>query len=257
MILKNNMARIIIFLCTALVLTPQLLAQDHEEEEAQTGAHGGRLLEDGDFAIELAIFEQGVPPEYRAWAVSGESELSPDDWQLTVELTRLGGQLDRFSFSSSDDYKLGAGVVEEPHSFEVSVTASYQGSRHTWQFDSHEGRMEMSPAMAESMNIGVHVATAQSIRQTKLMYGKISPDPKLVSHITARYPGLIQSVSPGLGDSVSQGQLIATVEANDSLQTYEIRSPISGIVVDSHANPGEYAGDQHLLTIANYPECLG
>ena len=68
MILKNNMARIIIFLCTALVLTPQLLAQDHEEEEAQTGAHGGRLLEDGDFAIELAIFEQGVPPEYRAWA---------------------------------------------------------------------------------------------------------------------------------------------------------------------------------------------
>ena len=43
-----------------------------------------------------------------------------------------------------------------------------------------------------------------------------------------------------------------TVEANDSLQTYEIRAPISGIVVDSHANPGEFAGEQSLLTIANY-----
>ena len=57
---------------------------------------------------------------------------------------------------------------------------------------------------------------------------------------------------PRLGDSVRQDDLIATVEANDSLQTYEIRAPISGIVVDIHANPGEFAGDQPLLTIANY-----
>jgi cobalt-zinc-cadmium efflux system membrane fusion protein len=102
------------------------------------------------------------------------------------------------------------------------------------------------------MGIGVQVATARTLHQTTLLYGKISPDPKLVSHITARFPGLIQSVIPALGDSVSQGDLVGTVEANDSLQTYEIRAAISGIVVDSHANPGEFAGDQHLLTVANY-----
>jgi cobalt-zinc-cadmium efflux system membrane fusion protein len=106
--------------------------------------------------------------------------------------------------------------------------------------------------MVQTMGVGVHLAGSGVIHQTRFLYGKISPDPRQVSHITARYPGLIQAVSPALGDSVSQGDLIVTVEANDSLQTYEIRAPISGIVVDSHANPGEFAGDQHLLTIADY-----
>ena len=28
------------------------------------GPHGGRLLEDGDFALEVTMFERGVPPEF-------------------------------------------------------------------------------------------------------------------------------------------------------------------------------------------------
>ncbi|HJO11800.1 MAG TPA: efflux RND transporter periplasmic adaptor subunit [Gammaproteobacteria bacterium] len=249
--MKRGIISVLLGACLIPLSVP--LAQEaDQEEETPTGNHGGRLLVDGGFAVELAIFEQGVPPEYRAWATNGDSELAPGDWQLTVELSRLGGQVDHFSFSATDDFKLGAGVVAEPHSFDVSVTANYQGRIHSWQFESHEGRVEMSPELAKAMGIGVYVAGAQLISQTELLYGNISPDPTQVSHITARYPGLIQSVNLRLGDTVSQGQLIATVEANDSLQTYEIRAPISGIVVDSHANPGEYAGEQPLLTIVNY-----
>lgn len=240
-------------LAVTLISTTLLLAQEQETEtEIPRGSHGGRLLEDGDFTVELAIFEQGVPPEYRAWAYSGDVELAPDAWQLRVELSRLGGRIDRFNFSANGGFLLGDGVVEEPHSFDVVVTARFQGRAHDWEFESHEGRLQMSSELALTMGVGVHVAGPQQIHQTELLYGKISPDPQQVSHITARYPGLIQSVSPALGDSVTQGELIATVEANDSLQTYEIRAPISGIVVDSHANPGEFAGSQPLLTIANY-----
>jgi len=250
---KNTFVRFSV-LCTVITAFSVLFAQEHEriEGEVETGNNGGRLLEDDDFTVELAIFEQGVEPEYRAWAFVGDQELSPGDWRLTVELTRLGGRVDNFEFSDNGDYLLGNAVVEEPHSFDVEVAASYQGRNYSWTFDSHEGRVEMSDALAETSGIEVHVAGEQTIHQTLLLYGKISPDPKLVSHITARYPGLIQTVIPSLGDAVERGDLIATVEANDSLQSYEITAPISGIVVDSHANPGEYAGDQHLLTIANY-----
>ena len=38
------------------------------EVEVIKGPHGGRLLESGDFTLELSIFETGVPPEFRAWA---------------------------------------------------------------------------------------------------------------------------------------------------------------------------------------------
>lgn len=231
------------------------ITQDHGDEaemEPETGIHGGRLLENGEFTVELAIYEQGVPPEYRAWAFQNEQELAPADWQLSVQLIRLGGQVDSFSFSSNGDYLLGSGVVQEPHSFDVEISANYRGRTFSWEYESHEGRSVISDSIAASMGIGVGVATAQTLHQTELLYGKISPDPTQVSHISARYPGLIKSVYPGLGDTVTAGDLIATVEANDSLQTYEITAPISGVVVDSHANPGEYAGDQHLLTIANY-----
>jgi cobalt-zinc-cadmium efflux system membrane fusion protein len=57
---------------------------------------------------------------------------------------------------------------------------------------------------------------------------------------------------PSLGDSVEVGEVIAVIEANTSLQTYEIKAPLSGIVVEKHANPGELASGQPLLTIANY-----
>src|SRR5688500_10184737 len=43
----------------------------HEEgehaEEARKGEHGGRLLEQTGYAVELAIAEEGTPPKYQAW----------------------------------------------------------------------------------------------------------------------------------------------------------------------------------------------
>lgn len=66
-----------------------------EHEEFERGPHGGRMLEDGDFAIELAIFESGVPPEFRAWATRGGKPLEPSQVQLVVELERFGGVTQR------------------------------------------------------------------------------------------------------------------------------------------------------------------
>ena len=34
-----------------------------EEDEPEKGPHRGRMLRQGDFALELSIFETGVPPE--------------------------------------------------------------------------------------------------------------------------------------------------------------------------------------------------
>lgn len=38
-----------------------------EEGEPEEGPHGGRLLEEGAFALEVTIFETGVEPEYRVY----------------------------------------------------------------------------------------------------------------------------------------------------------------------------------------------
>ena len=216
------------------------------------GPHNGRLLTDGDFAVELAIFEDGVPPEYHAWAYVDGNEVRLQDWDLTVSLSRLGGERNEFAFAPADGYLLGAGVVEEPHSFDVSVSAEYQGARHAWNYPSYEGRLEIAPALAADLHVETAIAGAGTLHQSILLYGKTVPDPQGVSHVTARYPGLIRSISADLGQRVSAGEGLVVIEANNSLQTYTITAPIDGLVIQRHANPGEVAGDQPLLTIADY-----
>ena len=90
------------FLVCQLVLGALLLpssaaavaAPGAEEAEPEKGPHRGRMLRDGDFAVELAIFETGVPPEFRVWVSYNCEPVSPNAVELQVELTRLGNVVD-------------------------------------------------------------------------------------------------------------------------------------------------------------------
>lgn len=250
---RNRIASLLL-LAASLVFyaTPRAAEEVEPGAEFPRGPHDGRLLTDGDFAVELAIFEDGVEPEYHAWAYAGDAEVSLRDWDLEVSLRRLGGERNDFTFAPAAGFLRGDGVVEEPHSFDVTVTAAYQGRTHTWSYPSYEGRLELAPALAAELHVETAVAGPGTLHQSILLYGKTTPDPQGVSHVTARYPGLIRSISADLGERVSAGDTLAVIEANTSLQSYTITAPIDGLVIQRHANPGEFAGEQPLLTIADY-----
>ncbi len=234
--------------------------RDHEDSghedhtEIQKGPHNGRLLKDGEFTLELAIFERGAPPEYRAWASHDGKLIAPKDWQLNVELTRLGGKVDKFIFSPQEDFLRSKNEVEEPHSFDVAVTAIYQNKKHQWKFPSYEGRVQLSAAIAESSGITTAVANAGTLQQTVKLYGQALPDPVRVSHIQARYPGVIRSVKATIGSQVKAGDVLASVESNESLRQYNITAPINGTIVERHANADEFTGEKALFTLVDYSQ---
>jgi len=119
--------------------------------------------------------------------------------------------------------------------------------------EEHEEEVvQISAALAQELGIETELVGAGVINRNVLLYGRTMPDPQGISHVSARYPGMIVSMAPSLGDSVEEGEVIAVIEANTSLQTYDIKAPLSGIVVERHANLGELASSQSLLTIANY-----
>ena len=92
--------------------------ESHAAEEAEKrGPHGGRMLYDGDLSVEITIFEDGVEPEFRVYAYRKEKPLAPGQVQLKITLTRLDGEVNRFSFKPEGDYLRGQGVVTEQHSF--------------------------------------------------------------------------------------------------------------------------------------------
>lgn len=222
--------------------------------EYERGPHRGRMLRDGDFALELQIFEDGVPPEYHVYLYRDDKPLPPDAATVTVELTRLGAKVDRFTFSPQDGYLLGSATVTEPHSFSVVVTATEGGNTHRWAFDSFEGRTTIAAAIAAEAGVEIEIAGPTVISDTVALNGRIAPNAERVRAVSARFPGPIRDVAKSLGDRVRAGERLATVESNESLQAYAVTAPIAGTVVERRANPGETAGGEPLFVIADYRE---
>ncbi|WP_206208054.1 efflux RND transporter periplasmic adaptor subunit [Ahniella affigens] len=221
------------------------------EDQVEKGSHGGRVLRDGSLAVELAIFEEGVPPEYRAWLYRDDKPLPVNAGQLAVTLTRLGGVAETYRFTPRDDHLVADGVVSEPHSFDVEVRANLDGHRSRWAFASYEGRTRIAAPVAAEAGIRVARAGPGVIRDEHELQGLLIPIEGRHARLAARFPGPIRSVSVGVGDLVRQGQALATIESNVSLGTYTITSPIDGVVMARSATIGEIAGTEPLLEIAD------
>lgn len=228
------------------------LQNDHDiaaEAQPAKGPHNGRLLIDGDFALELAIFETGVPPEFRVWVTNAGIPIAPNDTDLQMTLTRLGNVKDEIGFAQQDDFLRGDTIIYEPHSFVVAIEAQHRGATHRWEYDNFEGRTRIGPDIAEAFGLKTETAGPATIVEAVSAYGRIVPNPEKVGVVSARFDGVIQSVAVSIGDTVQRGQVLAKIESNESLKPYTISAPIGGVVTERAANPGEQTGGRQLFTI--------
>jgi membrane fusion protein, heavy metal efflux system len=248
---KQHLLSIALLTLAACRSDPQPTGDEHADEAAR-GPNGGRLLEDGEFALELAIFEAGVPPEFHAWATSGGVPVEPRDVQLTVDLGRLGGTVDRIDFAPQGDYLRGNAIVGEPHSFDVTVVARHLGTEHRFQYESYEGRTSIAADVARTAGIDTAVAGPGTIADELVLYGAIAPDATRVRTVHARFAGVIRGVTRNVGDAVRSGDALATIESNESLQTYTVTAPIAGTITARHAAPGEQTDANALFEIADF-----
>jgi cobalt-zinc-cadmium efflux system membrane fusion protein len=225
---------------------------DSEADEMERGPHRGRLLHDGDFALELQIFEEGVSPEFHVYLYRNDEPLAPTAAQATVRLTRLDGTVDTFEFTPQGNFLRGAGVVEEPHSFSVEVIAREGATAHRWTFDSFEGRTSIPARTAADAGLRTEAAGPAVISDVVTLTGRVVANAELTRTVSARFPGLIRSVERSVGDTVRAGERLAQIESNESLQTYTLTAPIGGVITERHANPGEATSSEPLFVIADY-----
>jgi cobalt-zinc-cadmium efflux system membrane fusion protein len=226
---------------------------EHEAAAAEyeRGPHRGRMLRDGDFAIEMTIFEDGVPPEFHIYAYRNDQPIDPREVQLSVALTRLGGRVDQFRFTPEGDFLKGDAVVTEPHSFDVAVRAVHDGATHDWAYDSYEGRTTIGAAQAEAAGIRVEAAGPATLEETVALSGRVELQPQGRADITAWYPGRIVRMNHAIGARVRRGETLASVTSSESLQTYAIPSPISGVIMARNANVGDVAGAAPIYVVAD------
>lgn len=229
--------------------TTEVASGDYER-----GPHRGRMLREGDFAIEVTIFESGVPPQYRLYAYRDNQPLPANQVQAAITLGRLGGKTDHFTFKAEGDVLIGDGVVVEPHSFDVTVVAREGRREHRWEYESYEGRTTIAAAVAESSGLQTATTGPATLRTQLPLMGSVVINENRLARVRARFPGAVREVRVGTGDSVSRGQVLARVEANESLRSYEITAPIAGVVIVRNTNVGDVAGEAPLFEIADLSE---
>lgn len=118
--------------------------------------------------------------------------------------------------------------------------------------DDHAGIVELEWAKAKSEGVEFQTAGSGEIRSALALHGEVSLNGDTVVHVSPRFPGVIKRVEKNLGDTVKAGELLAVVQSNESLTTYEILAEVPGTIIEKDATRGEFVrDDKQLFTIAD------
>jgi cobalt-zinc-cadmium efflux system membrane fusion protein len=228
-------------------------AHEHAGEESSArGPHGGRWLEDGAFALELVLVEDGGEPELRGFVYRDKRLADPSGVELEVTLRRLGDRIERIGFAPHADHLRGAPGVAEPHSFDVEVRAREGGREHRWEYASYEGRVTLAPDQIAAVGIAIARAQTAAIRERVVLFGRVVANEDALVHVMPRFPGVVRSVHKRLGDAVAPRDLLAVIESNESLHPFELRAPLAGTVIARDVSPGEFvSSERELFQIAD------
>ena len=180
------------------------------------GPHGQRLLSSKDLQLEITIFETGVEPQFRVYPYdSGLKPIPPRDLQLAIELNRLGGRVDKIAFVPEADYLRGDAVVEEPHSFDVKVRASYRGKTRDWAYSQIEGKVQLGDDALKSTGIEIRTVGPRQMVTTLEVPGEIKPDANRMARVVPRLSGVVTEVLKQVGDIVRRGELVAVISSRE------------------------------------------
>jgi cobalt-zinc-cadmium efflux system membrane fusion protein len=194
-------------------------AVDHDGKPHQEGAepskgpHGGKLFADGDYSLEVAIFEQNVEPHFRLYAYQDGKPLAPDAHKVSATVERLGGAPQTIVFTPEGDYLKGNAILQEPHSFKVSMHAQAGGKAHRFSYEQIEARITMSELQASQNGIDIHTSGPARIKSVLKLAGDIGLNADRSVQVSPRMAGVVESVHANAGDSVRKGQLLAVLSS--------------------------------------------
>ena len=132
-----------------------------------------------------------------------------------------------------------------------ATVLAFSSDNESEEHEEISDKVLISKKHADNAGIKNSLAQAGKITQTITLYGKAVTDPSHVSHVRARFAGMIRKLTVNIGDSVKKGEVIAEIESSGSLKTYQVKAPITGTVTARFANEHELADEQVLLTITN------
>lgn len=195
-------------------------APGHADEEPHAaeagpakGPHGGKLFNDNGYGLEVTIFEQGVPPEFRVYLYRDGKPVDPSSSQVAITLHRLGREPQAIQFAKVGDYLRGDAEVVEPHSFKVEIAAQSGGKAYRFGYDQIEARVSLSDAQLKQNGVNLLTAGPARINAVLQLIGEIRLNEDRMVHVVPLLTGVVVASPANAGDRVKKGQLLAVISS--------------------------------------------
>ncbi len=116
--------------------------------------------------------------------------------------------------------------------------------------DEHEERVSViNEAQLALSGITSAIAGARTLHFTDPLFGVVAVPDEGVFRIRAPYSGIVKQVHVSIGERVSEGQTLLTIENTSTLQPYTIKSPTAGEVTARMVNLGDSTDAGALLEV--------
>lgn len=123
-----------------------------------------------------------------------------------------------------------------------------EGEEHE---EHEEGALNLNAEQLRTAGIETGTVSRADIPETLPLYGTVTLNGDTTQHLGARFAGVIRAVNKQQGDAVKKGEVLASIESNDSLRTYPVTADMDGTVIERHATVGEQTDDTPLFTVSN------
>jgi cobalt-zinc-cadmium efflux system membrane fusion protein len=112
--------------------------------------------------------------------------------------------------------------------------------------EAHEEQQSATLNDAKLIAAGIEVDTVASavLKETLSVNGVLQPNQEVVVQVTPRFPGVVRELRKRVGDSVTAGEVLARIESNQSLTSYDVKAPIAGTIIERTAALGEHVSEQ-------------
>ncbi len=175
-------------------------------------------------------------------------------WALAALVVLLAGYI-VIGRDSAPDAAANIAPQEGP----VEEGLHQEGENHAEEEEGHDegSRTTIEAESAKQSGIEVEEAGSHALRESLPLTGKVILNPNASAEIKARFPGVVRKVEKAVGQPVKKGEALAYVESNDSLQTYAVTSPLTGVVLTRHSSVGDTASDEAMFTVADLNTVMG
>ncbi len=119
--------------------------------------------------------------------------------------------------------------------------------------ESHdEGVIEMSEESQKLGNIKVMPIQSEPLVQKVLVNGRIAQDVENVKHVHSAKSGNVKETFVSLGQTISMGEKLCSINAQNAGEVIEIKAPISGTIIAEFVKRDDHVdGTNALYTIAD------